>query len=267
MKWYELRVLGVDKAMLDSLSEMLEEKGALSVTFSDNQDEPIFEPELNTTPLWSDTSVTALFDDETTRERCVAVVKESFPNAKTATQAIEDKAWEREWLKDFKPMCFGKRLWICPSHYQVPDETAVNIILDPGLAFGTGTHETTSLCLTFLDGFALGAKTVCDYGTGSGSLAISALKLGARKAYAVDIDPQALTATKGNAARNGVRKNTLEIALVNEIELPQCDLVMANILAGPLVELAEKISSLVRPGGSLILSGILIGQLSGMITI
>ncbi len=265
MIWFELRVLGVSKESLDDLSDFLEQQGALSVTFADNEDEPIFEPELNTTPFWSETITTVIFNDRVERDECQLAVIESYPHAKLIASELEDKAWEREWLRDFKPTSFGRRLWICPIVCEPPDPGAVNIMLDPGLAFGTGTHPTTALCLSFLDGLDCEEKIVCDYGTGSGILAISALKLGAAHAYATDIDPQAITAIIDNAKRNAIDLSTLEAGLVDSIEVPQCDLVMANILAGPLVELAPKLISLVKPSGSLILSGILSEQLEEII--
>ncbi|MCL3782939.1 50S ribosomal protein L11 methyltransferase, partial [Prolixibacteraceae bacterium JC049] len=148
------------------------------------------------------------------------------------------KDWEREWMDNFHPMCFGQRLWICPSWRDVPDENAVNVMLDPGLAFGTGTHPTTAMCLQWLDGLDLAGKTIIDFGCGSGILAIAALKLGAAKAIGIDIDPQAIQASRDNAERNGVSER-LELYLPkDQPEAMTADVVVANILAGPLRELA-----------------------------
>ncbi len=159
-------------------------------------------------------------------------------------EQLEDKDWEREWMDNFHPMRFGERLWICPSWRDVPDEIAVNVMLDPGLAFGPGTHPTTSLCLQWLDSLDLTGKTVIDFGCGSGILAIAALKLGAAKAIGIDIDPQAIQASRDNAERNGV-SDRLELYLPkDQPEEMKADLVVANILAGPLRELAPLISVL-----------------------
>lgn len=179
--------------------------------------------------------------------------------AKARVEILEDKDWEREWMENFHPMQFGQRLWICPSWRDVPDPEAVNVMLDPGLAFGTGTHPTTALCLTWLDGQELGGQTVIDYGCGSGILGIAALKLGAGRVIGVDIDPQAIEASRENAARNGV-ENGVELYLPADRPQLQADVLVANILAGPLRELASDIASLVKPGGRLALSGILATQ-------
>lgn len=260
--WYQLNISELDKDSLTSISEQLEELGALSITFTDKQDTPIFEPELNSTPLWQQTVLTALYDEPDLMKASEQWLKSTWPQAKVAREQFEDKVWEREWLKSFKPMAFGKRLWICPTHYQPPQPDAVNIMLDPGLAFGTGTHQTTALCLSFLDGYSLNNQTVCDYGMGSGILAISALKLGAKHAYGVDIDPQAVIATRQNAQLNGIKESELIVGLVDEVEIPQVDLVMANILAGPLIELAPVLVSKVKAGGVLVLSGLLATQVA-----
>ena len=192
----------------------------------------------------------------------VAICKPRFrsPNFREhRVEILADRAWEREWLKNFRPMQFGKRLWVCPGSYEVNARDAVVVRLDPGLAFGTGTHPTTSLCLTWLDGLPLDGRRVLDFGCGSGILAVAALCLGARSAVAIDIDPQAKTATEQNARQNGVAAKlsvTLETAELDG----QFDVVLANILAGPLVDNAELICRQLRPGGALALSGILVNQ-------
>jgi ribosomal protein L11 methyltransferase len=176
-----------------------------------------------------------------------------------AVDQLEDKDWEREWMVNFHPMQFGKRLWICPSWLDAPDPTAVNILLDPGLAFGTGTHPTTSLCLQWLDQANVKDKTVVDFGCGSGILAIAALKLDAAKVIGIDIDPQALQATMDNASRNEVEGRLAVFLPADQPEL-KADIVMANILAAPLKELSAVISNYCAKNGHLIMSGILIDQ-------
>ena len=172
-------------------------------------------------------------------------------------EQLEDKDWEREWMENFHPMKFGERLWICPSWREIPEPDAVNVMLDPGLAFGTGTHPTTALCLEWLEGLDLSGKTVIDFGCGSGILAIAAIKLGAEKVIGIDIDPQALQASRDNAERNGVA-DQLEVFLPqNQPEGLIADVVVANILAGPLRELAPIIKGLVKPNGDLAMSGVL----------
>ncbi len=262
MSWFKLVITGVHRDEIPLLTDTLEEEGAQSVTFLDNADEPLFEPEVQTTPLWGQTKVDALYDDMGLRDKAKEGVVARYPNAQVECSVLEDKVWVREWLKDFKPLCFGKRLWVCPTGVGIPDKDAVNILLDPGLAFGTGTHQTTSLCMSFLDGFDLDGKTVCDYGAGSGILAISAIKLGASKAYATDIDPQSIVAIKENMKRNGIDENQLTAAHVDDISIPTVDLLMANILAPPLVSLAPVFKSLVKPGGHIILSGLIESQLN-----
>ena len=174
-------------------------------------------------------------------------------------EQLEDKDWEREWMDNFHPMQFGERLWICPSWREVPDENAVNVMLDPGLAFGTGTHPTTALCLTWLDGLDLTGKTVVDFGCGSGILSLAALKLGAKKVIGIDIDPQALQASLENAKRNQV-EDRLELYLPKDQPQLKAEVVVANILAGPLRELAPTITAFVGDNGLLALSGVLENQ-------
>lgn len=258
MPYYQLHITAQHEAHAEQLEETLLELGALSITFSDSEDEPILEPALNTTPLWSKTTITALFNELDIFNHCQAALKSQGLNFRI--EKLADTCWERAWIKDFKPMCFGRRLWVCPSNQKPPVSDAINVILDPGLAFGTGTHATTALCLTILDNLELKQKSVVDYGCGSGILAISALKLGALKAYATDIDPQAIEATLENAKRNHIDLSDLDIQLAAEFNVTQVDLLMANILAEPLVELAQRLCSMVKPKGFLILSGLLENQ-------
>lgn len=250
-------------AQAEELGDALMENGAVSVTFQDTHDNPVFEPLPGETRLWGDTDVIALFDAETDMHEVIAglephpLLGTGFPHK---IEQIEDKDWEREWMDNFHPMRFGQRLWICPSWRDVPEPEAVNVMLDPGLAFGTGTHPTTALCLSWLDGLDLTGKTVIDFGCGSGILAIAALKLGAASAIGIDIDPQAIQASRANAERNGVSER-LSLFLPHEQPADlSADVVVANILAGPLRELAPLIGVLPVTGGHLGLSGVLASQ-------
>ena len=181
--------------------------------------------------------------------------KQAFPDHRF--EILEDKDWVREWMDQFHPVQFGARLWICPSWLTPPEPTAINVMLDPGLAFGTGTHATTALCLEWLDSAPLSGKLVIDYGCGSGILGIAALKLGGNKTYAIDIDPQALLATRQNAEQNQITDQQLEVYYPQSCPLDMADILIANILAGPLASLAQTLNSLIRPGGLLALSGVL----------
>lgn len=262
MPWIQIKINSTGENA-ETLSDALMEVGAVSVTFQDTHDNPVYEPLPGETLLWGDTDVIGLFDAETEMSDVVAELSQ-HPLLGSAfrhkIEQIEDKDWEREWMDNFHPMRFGERLWICPSWRDVPDPDAVNVMLDPGLAFGTGTHPTTSMCLTWLDGLDLQGKTVIDFGCGSGILAIAALKLGAAQAIGIDIDPQAIQASRDNAERNGVSE-LLALYLPNQQpENLQADVVVANILAGPLRELAPLISVLPKAGGHLGLSGVLASQ-------
>ncbi|MDU8924203.1 50S ribosomal protein L11 methyltransferase [Pasteurellaceae bacterium LIM206] len=262
MAWVQIRLNSTDEKA-EEISDFLAEIGSLSVTFTDSRDTPIFEPLPGETRLWGNTDVIALFDAETDMAAVVRRLTDAgHLSGDTAykIEQIEDKDWEREWMDNFHPMRFGRRLWICPSWRDVPDPTAVNVMLDPGLAFGTGTHPTTSLCLQWLDGLDLHGKTVIDFGCGSGILAIAALKLGAERAVGIDIDPQAILASRNNAEANGVA-DRLQLFLSDEKPADlKADIVVANILAGPLKELYPMISRLVEENGCLCLSGILDSQ-------
>ncbi|MCX4189880.1 50S ribosomal protein L11 methyltransferase [Methylophaga sp. OBS3] len=240
----------------DALSDALTEAGAAAVTFQDNADQPIYEPPVGETPLWSATQVIALFDANVTEADMRAAVKPFFQGELPPfkMEAVEDKDWERAWMDNFQPMCFGDQLWIVPSWHQPPQADAVNILLDPGLAFGTGTHPTTALCLRWLDKAAVKGKTVIDYGCGSGILGIAAALLGAERVIGVDTDPQALEATQDNAERNGV---TIETYLPKDAPQLECDLLLANILAGPLTELAPLFATLTHTKSDIVLSGVL----------
>ncbi|SMB78081.1 [LSU ribosomal protein L11P]-lysine N-methyltransferase [Pasteurella testudinis DSM 23072] len=262
MPWVQIRINSNDK-QAEAIGEVLENLGSVSVTFVDSQDTPVFEPLPGETRLWGNTDVIALFDAETDMQQIAAELTAQRilnDSASHKIEQIEDKDWEREWMENFHPMQFGTRLWICPSWRPVPDESAVNVMLDPGLAFGTGTHPTTALCLTWLDGLELNGKTVIDFGCGSGILAIAALKLGAKQAIGIDIDPQAILASRDNAERNGVADRLQLFLAKDQPQDLKADVVVANILAGPLKELAEPIIALLKPNADLGLSGILANQ-------
>jgi ribosomal protein L11 methyltransferase len=259
MPWLQLRLTTTENHA-DTVGDALMALGALSVTLMDAEDVPILEPAPGETPLWQNIEMMVLFDAEVDTKAILKAWQQNPLSQATQNEKfelLEDKDWEREWMDLFQPMQFGQRLWICPSWKPVPDETAVNVMLDPGLAFGTGTHPTTALCLKWLDSLDLQGKTLIDYGCGSGILAIAALKLGAAKVYAMDIDPQAVTATIENAKRNQVDDERLVVGLPEVIEGVVVDVVVANILAGPLNELAESIAGHCNNEGKLALSGLL----------
>jgi ribosomal protein L11 methyltransferase len=253
--------LTTDPQHADALEDALLEAGALCVTLNDNADQPLFEPGVGETPLWDSTQICGLFDAEHDIDAVLAHLQNVLGEIpQHHIDILEDKDWVREWMAHYQPMRFGERLWICPSWTPPPDPNAVNLLLDPGLAFGTGTHPTTALCLRWLDAQDLKGKTVIDYGCGSGILAIAALLLGAEHALCVDNDPQALTATRDNAERNNIDLSRLTICLPQHTPDTKADVFIANILAGPLISLAEKFASLSKPNAPIVLSGILANQ-------
>ncbi|MFC5705714.1 50S ribosomal protein L11 methyltransferase [Aeromonas eucrenophila] len=267
MPWIQIRINATAKTA-DKVSNMLLGRGAQAVTFMDAQDVPVYEPLPGETPLWGETEVMGLFDAETDPVPTIAFFQQIFgEDVGYKVEQLEDKDWVREWMDHFHPMQFGERLWICPSWRDVPNPDAVNVMLDPGLAFGTGTHPTTALCLQWLDGLDLAGKTVVDFGCGSGILGIAALKLGAARVIGIDIDPQAIQASRDNAERNGVAG---QIELYLPADQPQgveADVVVANILAGPLRELAPLITGHGKPGSLMALSGVLESQAPELETI
>ncbi|PMR76920.1 50S ribosomal protein L11 methyltransferase [Billgrantia endophytica] len=272
MPWLQLKAR-VAPQQAELLEELLLAEGATAITLQDAHDDPVFEPERGTTPLWNETVLTGLYDDleglAPMLERLATAWAQSVPDEpcpEIEHELLADRDWEREWMDDFQPLRMGQRLWIVPSWHEPPDPDAVNLHLDPGLAFGTGTHPTTALCLEWLDDLAvhgeLDDREVLDIGCGSGILAIAALKLGARHATGTDIDPQALLASRDNATRNDIAESELRLCYPEQLgtgDAPQdtFPVVLANILAGPLVELAPTIAGHVAPGGRLALSGIL----------
>ena len=255
-------VMTLDKLEPQAIEDVFVRHGAWSVTLSDAGNDPILEPGPGETPLWSDTLITGLFSEDADFQQLERDLLTSFRLDELPphrTERLENRVWEREWLKDFGPMRFGNRLWICPGETTVDQSDAVIVQLDPGLAFGTGTHATTALCLEWLDGLSLTGKTILDYGCGSGVLAIAGLKLGCASALAMDVDPQALIATRQNAERNNVSDRLNVFGSSQEIE-GHFDVVIANILAGPLVQFAESVTSSVSGNGMLALSGVLCEQ-------
>ncbi|WP_198262501.1 50S ribosomal protein L11 methyltransferase [sulfur-oxidizing endosymbiont of Gigantopelta aegis] len=264
MAWLQL-TLEATHSNSEQLSELLSHAGAASVTLQDAHDDPIFEPPPGCTPLWKELLLTGLFEADIDVDSVLAFIKKSYGELPGySLEALEDRDWIRACMDDFKPMQFGQRVWICPSWHTPPDASAVNIMLDPGLAFGTGTHPTTSLCLQWLDqNFPQESIEVIDYGCGSGILGIAACLLGANQVYGVDLDPQALIATQANAEKNHVLEqlHTFSVAeFKRQHETLQCPLLLANILAGPLVELSAMLASHVAPEGKIVLSGILAEQ-------
>ena len=231
--------------------------GALAVTLMDARDDPVLEPAPGEVRLWPATRLQALFPAASEPRALALTIAAALelPAASIDAQVLADRVWEREWLKDFHAMRFGQRLWVSPHHETVQEPRAVVVSLDPGLAFGTGTHPTTASCLRWLDAHIEGGERVIDYGCGSGILAIAAAKLGARCIECFDIDPQALTATRGNATRNGVTGRVLPVAQETQLS-SQVDLLLANILFGTLCRLVRRFAKLVRPGGRVVLAGV-----------
>jgi ribosomal protein L11 methyltransferase len=247
---------GRDPAVVEALCTAA---GAVAVTFTDLRDDAVLEPAPGEVRLWPATRVQALFPSAADVRAASAALRAALHLDTIEVETLADRAWEREWMRDFRALRFGRRLWVCPHHDTVTDAAAVVVRLDPGLAFGTGTHASTALCLEWLDAHVHTGARMIDYGCGSGVLAIAAARLGAHAAWAWDIDPQALTATRDNAAANGVEERVRVVA--TEDQLPSSvDIVVANILATTLCELAPRIASLVRPGGHAVLSGILTDQ-------
>ena len=264
MTWLQLR-LDSARADVAELEDLLLEAGAVAVTLEDNADQPLLEPGVGETPLWNQTRLTALYPADTKMDPILQALPDSLlQGANPRADILEDKDWEREWMQHYRPMQFGQRLWVCPSWLEPPNPNAVNLLLDPGLAFGTGTHPTTAMCLQQLDSMPLTGQTVVDYGCGSGILAVAALKLGAALALGVDNDPQALAACQDNAARNNIAPENLPVAFPNDVDhkawKQRAEVVVANILAGPLIGLSDTLLDFLQPSGTLLLSGLLQNQ-------
>jgi ribosomal protein L11 methyltransferase len=259
MAWWQLSVQS-SAAELEQTEDSLLELGAVAITLSDAKDEPLYEPLPGDTPVWQHSIVTGLFTQQHSLEVLYDGLIQRLPEhlIHTAKKTIvDDQDWSRVHLQYFKPIQFAEKLWVVPSWHEAPDPSAVNIQLDPGLAFGTGGHATTALCLSWLGEHDIQNQSVIDYGCGSGILAIAAYKLGAGELHSVDIDPQALDASRENARRNDIDPALLNITLPETFKSEPVDLLIANILSGPLVEFAARFSELVKPGGQILLSGIL----------
>jgi ribosomal protein L11 methyltransferase len=266
--WLQLR-LDVEPGEVPELEALLLATGAVAVTLEDNADQPLLEPGVGETPLWNQTKLTGLYPADADMQSVLGRLPVHFlQSVNHRVEILEDKDWERAWMQHYRPMQFGQRLWVCPSWLEPPQPDAINLLLDPGLAFGTGTHPTTALCLQQLDGLPLEGQTVVDYGCGSGILAVAALKLGASLALGVDNDPQALVASQENALRNEIAPESLSVTLPQQVDqklwAQRADVVIANILAGPLVELSNTLLDFLQPGGVLLLSGLLQTQTAAL---
>ena len=265
MQWLQLIVASTRDAS-SAIEDALLELGAVSVTLEDAADQPILEPGVGETPLWDNCIIKALFADDTdTVETSAQLEQLTTQTLQQSWQQLEDKDWSQEWKKYFSPMKCDERLWICPSWIAPPDPDGINLSLDPGLAFGTGSHPTTHLCLRWLDRQDLTGQTVIDYGCGSGILGIAALLLGAKKVIAVDNDPQALLATRDNAERNNIAAERISTYLPEDLPSDVIGQTMlANILAAPLIELAPKLTALTASNGLICLSGLLEHQIDAV---
>ena len=266
MPWVQI-TLHTDPDHTEALEDMLLICGAGAVTMLDGADQPVFEPIKGTTPLWQDTRVMGLFAADTDANLLLNYLQtgwqEQFVGAtfpKYKVEILEDKDWEREWMDRFEPIQFGTKLWVCPSWKPVPEPSAANLMLDPGLAFGTGSHPTTALCLEWIAQQDWQYKRAIDYGCGSGILGLAALLLGAEHVLGVDNDEQALLATQENAHRNQINPDAIPVFLPENTPQEPVDIMLANILAGPLIGLSETLAQLTKSGGLITLSGILAHQ-------
>ena len=264
MAWWQISVQCSDDELEQTEAHLLS-LGAVSITLCDAQDNPIYEPLPGDTPVWQNSIMTGLFEQSQQIEDLYNNLLELLPDHQAVSvgrSALEDQDWERVHLQHIKPIRCADNLWIVPSWLQPPDPAAINIQLDPGLAFGTGSHPTTALCLAWMAHKNFNNQSVIDYGCGSGILSIAACKLGAKQVFGVDIDPQAVDASIDNARRNGIEPNLLQVSLASNFDSDRVDLLIANILSGPLVELAPKLAGMIKPGGKILLSGILKTQLN-----
>ena len=266
MSWLQLKI-ETQKADATRYQDLLELVGAAAVLMEDSGDQPLLEPPPGAQPLWDATRVIGLFVVDSEMDAVVEFMENHLGHALPPHKidVLEDKDWERAWMDNYHPMCFGERLWVVPSWTPAPNPNAINLLLDPGLAFGTGTHQTTALCLEWLDGLDLHDAVVVDYGCGSGILAVAALLLGAREAWCVDLDPQALIATRDNAERNGV-SDRVKVFMPEDMPAIKADVVVANILAGPLAQLASTLAGFLKPTGQLALSGIITSQVDELVS-
>jgi len=267
MAWHQISVITTEN-IAPQLADFFSNLGAVSVTYMDAEDEPVYEPAIGETTIWSNTQVIALYELDTDPELIKTAVFQQFKQGNLQDwlyEAVADQEWERAWMEYYKPMKFADKLWVCPTDQEQIEPGTVCLTLDPGLAFGTGTHPTTALCLEWLASHDLAGKTVIDYGCGSGILAVAAILMDAKVAHAVDIDPQAITATQSNALKNNVQ-DKINCYLPERFTTLQADIVLANILAKPLIDMSEQICALLVSGGQLVLSGILYEQAKAVIS-
>ncbi len=268
MKWLQIHIT-VEQAQVDFTETLLNSLGAVSVTLDDAENQDLLEPLPGETPLWNKVIVTGIYAQEDEEEidvdALITFITAQMPEAPLRFEFLEDQEWERTWMDAYEPIQIAEKYWIVPEWMEAPEADAVNIKLDPGLAFGTGNHASTFLCLQWLGKTELKDKIVIDYGCGSGILGVAALLLGAKKVYATDIDPQAVLATQQNAELNGVLEN-LYVGLPDEfneeLKNQKADVFVANILAGPLMALAPEFATLVKSGGEFALAGILEEQVA-----
>ena len=266
MDWLQIS-FQIEKSQADLISEVLTGLGSLSITYSDTLDDAIYEPPVGQTPLWDNVTVNALFSTDVNQEDIKASIFEICNVNALTSFILKDRVWEDECKKDFHSMKFGENLWVCPSwesQAELPSD-AIIINMDPGLAFGTGSHQTTSLCLEYLDNNPPKNIDVIDFGCGSGILAIAAAKLGALRVLAIDNDPQAVISSKDNVINNKCEGIIKTIHSEDEIDFEGCDLLIANILTNPLIKLAPTFAALVNPDGELLLSGILKKQVDRVV--
>ena len=244
---------------------LLDELGAISISIIDAEDSSIFVEKIDTTPLWQQITLTALFVENIELETLQDPIEDALAApVELSKREIQDQDWQKKWMQTLQPIQFSERLWVCPSWLTYPDPFAINIQLDPGLAFGTGTHPTTALCLQWLANYSLADKTVMDFGCGSGILAIAAYYLGAKNIIAIDHDPQAIQATGLNANINGVDSKMLQMILADSPPQQICDVIIANVLLLPLLNYSADFAKVMSPSSKIILSGILESQLEQM---
>lgn len=263
MPFYELS-LSVASEQSTSLEELLTDLGAVGITYRDNTETPIYEPLPGDMPLWNQVRLTALFDQKKSLEQAHRLLSSQLPQAEVIRTRLKEAVWERMWMDHFNPMQFGQNSWVIPDGFDAPAPDAINLVLDPGLAFGTGTHATTALCLDWLDCHDVRGQDWVDFGCGSGILAIMALLHGARRVICVDIDDQAIEASILNARKNNV-EDGIEVVSPHDVEsIVRQDGILANILAGPLMQLRSQFASMLKPAGQIVLSGILAEQQSSL---
>lgn len=266
MRWLQVRA-EVTKAQVPLAETLFESLGAVSVVLDDAADQPLLEPLPGEQPIWDQVIVTGIFEEDTNPAMIETFIGSQLADAKIHHEWLEEQVWERAWMDHYEPIQCGERLWIVPEWLTPPDQNAINLMLDPGLAFGTGNHASTFLCLQWLDGQDLKDKVVIDYGCGSGILGIAALLLGAKQVYAVDLDPQAVLSTRQNAELNHVQDRLwigLPEAFEKEHAKLQADVLVANILAGPLAMLAPTFAELVPAGGKIAMAGIIDDQVEDL---